>query len=52
MYCIDVAHDLESIDLEAPPDRFIDQLNSKMISVLDNHAPEQSKSCTVRPKYP
>ena len=52
MYCIDVAHELESIDLEVPPDTLIDQFNSKMISVLDNHAPEQSQSRTVRPRCP
>ena len=52
MYCIDVAHELESIDLKAPPDTLIGQFNTKMVSVLDNHAPEKSKSRTVRPRYP
>ena len=49
---IDVAHELESIDLEALPDTLIGQFNTKMVSILDNHAPEKSNSCTVRPRYP
>ena len=52
MYCIDVAHELESIDIEALPDTLIGQFNTKMVSVLDNHAPEKSKCRTVRPRYP
>ena len=47
-----VAHELESIDLKTPPDTLIGQFNTKMVSVLDNHAQEKSKSRTVRPRYP
>ena len=52
IYCIDVAHELESIDLEALRDTLIGQFNTKMVSVLDNHAPEKSTYRTVRPRYP
>ena len=44
-------YELASIDLEALPDALIGQFNSKMVSVLDNHAPEKSKYRTVRPRY-
>ena len=51
MHCIDVAHELESIDLEALPDMLIGQFNTKMVSISDNHTPEKSKSRTVKPRY-
>ncbi|XP_072025193.1 uncharacterized protein [Amphiura filiformis] len=52
LYSNDVAQELESINLSISLDTLIDQFNSKMLSVLDSHAPEESKSRTIRPRYP
>ncbi|XP_072018281.1 uncharacterized protein [Amphiura filiformis] len=52
LYSNDVAQELESINLSISLDTRIDQFNSKMLSVLDSHAPEESKSRTIRPRYP